>query len=69
MSFFKDYFQTTDDRVLMKWAHYYDVYERELARYRDRPISFLEIGVFKGGSVDAPEIYGQNIAAIRAAAG
>jgi len=35
----------------MKWAHYYDIYERELARYRDRPVSFLEIGVFKGGSV------------------
>lgn len=51
MGFFEDYFKTTDDRVIMKWAHYYDIYERELARYRDQPISFLEIGVFKGGSV------------------
>lgn len=51
MSFFEEYFKTTDDRVLMKWAHYYDIYERDLARYRDRPISFLEIGVFKGGSI------------------
>ena len=44
MGFFEDYFKTTDDRVIMKWAHYYDIYERELARYRDQPISFLEIG-------------------------
>lgn len=51
MGFFEDYFKTTDDRVLMKWAHYYDIYERDLARYRERPISFLEVGVFKGGSV------------------
>ncbi|MCM2563771.1 class I SAM-dependent methyltransferase [Lutimaribacter sp. EGI FJ00015] len=51
MSFFRKYFEGTDDRVLMKWAHYYDIYERELAQSRDRPVSFLEIGVFKGGSV------------------
>lgn len=51
MSFFRKYFEGTDDRVIMKWAHYYEIYERELARYRKRPISFLEIGVFKGGSV------------------
>jgi hypothetical protein len=51
MSFFREYFAQTDDRLIMKWAHYYDIYETELARFRSRPISFLEIGVFKGGSV------------------
>ncbi len=51
MSFFSDYLKRTDSRMLMKWAHYFDIYDREFTRFRSRPISFLEIGVFKGGSI------------------
>ena len=51
MSFFSDYLKRTDGRLLTKWAHYFDVYDRELTRFRSRPITFLEIGVFKGGSI------------------
>lgn len=51
MGYFSDYLQQTDDRLLTKWLHYFEVYERELTRFRDRPVSFLEIGVFKGGSI------------------
>lgn len=51
MSFFQDYLKRTDERVLTKWAHYFSIYERELTRFRSRPISFLEIGVFRGGSI------------------
>ncbi len=57
MSWFKDYLTRTDDRVLMKWAHYFEVYEREFSRFRNRPISFLEIGVFKGGSIPMWKAY------------
>lgn len=32
---------------------YHDVYGPELEKYRDQPISFLEIGVFKGASLSA----------------
>lgn len=49
--FFETYLTKTDDRMLTKWAHYFDIYTRELSRFRDRPITFLEIGIFKGGSV------------------
>jgi hypothetical protein len=49
--FFSDYLKTTDDRLLTKWVHYFDVYTRELTRFRGRPLSFLEIGVFRGGSI------------------
>jgi SAM-dependent methyltransferase len=35
-----------------KWALYIDVYDRVLARYRDRPIDFLEVGVQNGGSLE-----------------
>ena len=34
-----------------KWYHYFDVYEHHFARFRDRPIRMLEIGVFRGGSL------------------
>lgn len=51
MSFFTEYLTRTDDRMLTKWAHYFDIYERELTRFRNRPVTFLEIGIFKGGSI------------------
>lgn len=51
MSFFADYLKKTDDRLLTKWAHYFEVYDRELARLRNRDLTFLEIGIYKGGSV------------------
>lgn len=51
MSYFSDFLETTDERLLTKWAHYFDVYTRELTRFRARPVTFLEIGVFKGGSI------------------
>ncbi|MBI5263392.1 MAG: class I SAM-dependent methyltransferase [Bradyrhizobium sp.] len=39
-------------RPAHKWTHYLDIYERYLSNYRDKPISFLEIGVMSGGSLD-----------------
>ena len=39
-------------RSVHKWQHYLDIYERNLACYRNRPLFFLEIGVFDGGSLD-----------------
>lgn len=34
-----------------KWHQYFDVYERELSGFRDRPCRMLEIGVSRGGSL------------------
>jgi hypothetical protein len=39
-------------RPLDKWAHYFPIYERHLARYRGRPVRVLEIGVYRGGGLD-----------------
>jgi hypothetical protein len=50
-NFFTEYLKTTDDRLLSKWTQYFDTYTRELTRFRQRPVSFLEIGVFRGGSI------------------
>lgn len=38
-------------RIVDKWLHYLPVYERYLAAYRNKPFRMLEIGVFKGGSL------------------
>ncbi len=51
MNYFKDFVENTDHRKLCKWIHYFEVYERELSHLRDKDISFLEIGVYKGGSI------------------
>jgi len=41
-------------RFMWKAHHYFDVYERHMARFRQQegPIVMLEMGVFQGGSLD-----------------
>ena len=39
-------------RILHKWVHYLDVYERYFAQYRGKPLRMLEIGVSQGGSLE-----------------
>jgi hypothetical protein len=38
--------------VMNKWKHYYEIYDRHFARFCDRDITLLEIGVAGGGSLD-----------------
>ena len=37
---------------LDKWAHYFPIYERHLARYRGLRVRVLEIGVYRGGGLE-----------------
>ncbi len=39
-------------RQVHKWHHYFDAYERHFGSFRGRPVRMLEIGVFKGGSLE-----------------
>lgn len=50
-AYFAEHLKNTGDKALNKWLHYFPVYSRELARFRNGPVTFLEIGVFRGGSV------------------
>jgi hypothetical protein len=34
-----------------KWQHYFDIYHRHLARFRNRDAHIVEVGVFGGGSL------------------
>ncbi|MDK2124344.1 class I SAM-dependent methyltransferase [Parachitinimonas caeni] len=69
MSELFDYFCDNQGRLIYKWLHYFDIYERHFAPFRHRPIKFLEIGVFHGGSLqmwkhyfgDQAEIIGVDI--------
>jgi SAM-dependent methyltransferase len=48
-----DYFQShRDGRGIWKWEHYFDVYERHLAKFVGRAPHVVEIGVYSGGSLD-----------------
>jgi hypothetical protein len=49
--FLHRYFLTNAHKPLHKWVHYFDVYERHLARFRGRAPVVVEIGVQGGGSL------------------
>jgi len=34
----------------MKWTHYFPIYDKHFAPWRNRTLTFLEIGVLRGGS-------------------
>ena len=51
MNELKSYFQNNTKRVISKWDHYFDIYERYFSKYRGKEIVILEIGVFQGGSL------------------
>lgn len=44
-------FLTHDGRRVAKWHHYFPIYERHFGRFVNRTITFFEIGVGKGGSL------------------
>jgi 23S rRNA U2552 (ribose-2'-O)-methylase RlmE/FtsJ len=47
----KKYFIDNPGRLINKWDHYFDIYDRHMAQFRGRPVTILEIGVFHGGSL------------------
>jgi len=58
----RSYFQAHGHgRGMMKWDHYFDVYDRHLSRFRGKEINVLEIGVASGGSLEMwREYFGSN---------
>ncbi len=36
---------------MTKWCHYFEVYHRHFKRFRNKPVTILEIGVWGGGSL------------------
>ncbi len=44
-------FISKSDRMVYKWIDYFEVYEKAFAAYTNKPITFLEIGIQNGGSL------------------
>lgn len=49
--YFRHYLARTDEKMLFKMDHYLDIYDRELAPWMGQNVNFLEIGIYKGGSL------------------
>jgi 23S rRNA U2552 (ribose-2'-O)-methylase RlmE/FtsJ len=47
----EEYFYTNTGRLINKWSHYFEIYDRHFSKFRGKDIVILEIGVFQGGSL------------------
>lgn len=45
------YFLNNPGRLIHKWMHYFEIYERHLSRFRGTEVNLVEIGVYQGGSL------------------
>ena len=50
MSVWRD-FMTHEGYPMDKWAHYFPIYDRHFSWYANKSVTFLEIGVARGGSL------------------
>jgi cephalosporin hydroxylase len=45
------YFEHNRGRLIHKWMHYFDIYDRHFAPYRGKKVTVVEFGVSHGGSL------------------
>jgi len=45
------YFLNNNKRLLHKWFHYFEIYDRYFSKFRNKEVSILEIGIDNGGSL------------------
>jgi len=65
MNFFENYININKKRPITKWVHYLDIYEKHFARFKNKNIKILEIGVGHGGSLQMwKEYFGQNVSIV-----
>ncbi len=46
------YFENNTNNCIDKWLHYFDIYDFWFSKYKNKPITILEIGVYQGGSLN-----------------
>lgn len=51
MNDLEKYFRENKGRLIHKWIHYFDIYDRHFSRFRNKEITILKIGVSHGGSL------------------
>jgi hypothetical protein len=45
------------ERMILKWRHYFEIYDRHLSKFVGKPTTLLEIGIAGGGSMDMWSAY------------
>ena len=69
MNQLQNYFNNNNGRLIHKWDHYFEIYDKHFSRFKNNEIVILEIGVSQGGSLqmwkdyfgDRAKIYGIDI--------
>jgi len=46
-----DFFENHEHRMIHKWMHYFEIYERHFSQFQNKKIYMLEFGVLHGGSL------------------
>lgn len=52
-----DFFENHEHRLIHKWMHYFEIYERHLSKFRGQELAVIEFGVFHGGSLQMWKYY------------
>jgi len=51
MNDLEHYFSSNTGRLIHKWQHYFEIYDRHFSRFRGTDVHVLEFGVSQGGSL------------------
>jgi hypothetical protein len=51
MNELEQYFFSNPGRLMFKWHHYFEIYDRHFKRFKGKEIVIVEIGVYQGGSL------------------
>ena len=51
MNDLRTYLTNNAGRLIDKWDHYFEIYDRHLSRFRNTHLHVVEIGVYQGGSL------------------
>jgi Methyltransferase domain len=51
MNDLENYFRANTGRLIHKWMHYFEIYDRHFSRFRGKPVNIVEFGVSQGGSI------------------
>lgn len=51
MNELEKYFANNTGRVIHKWKHYFEIYDRHFSRFRNTDVTVVEFGVSHGGSL------------------
>ncbi len=64
MNDLEKFFFDAPHKLIHKWRHYFEVYDRHFSRFRGQKINILEIGAAHGGSIEMWNDYFKGLATI-----